>query len=171
MFSTLAALAGSSYVVPAVIAVVTAMFLLRIARRRGAAPAQIESMPTETKSEREAPAEVRQWQVECHDLARSTRAELDSRVAALQQLLVAADQRIARLESFCGRSASEPSTTLRPHFDPPPAEGLETATARTAAIYAMSDAGLNAAAIANRLRERLGEIEATLRLRSTLQSR
>jgi hypothetical protein len=110
------------------------------------------------------PAEARQWQVELHDLARTTRAELDTRLAALQQLLVEADRRIARLEKL-ERGAALKSNMPRPHFDPPPADRDETAGPRTAAIYAMADAGLNVAAIANRLNEKLSEVETTLRLR------
>jgi len=169
MFSTLAVLAtlaGNSYVVPAVVAALTAVFLVRIWRRRAGTSARDDGVTSSVvRSQREAPAEVRQWQVEWHDMARSTRADLDTRLAAMQQLLVAADQRIARLESLTQGAIEQHSTTPRPHFDPPPADGLETAIARTTAIYAMSDAGLNAAAIANRLRERLGEVEATLGLR------
>ena len=164
MFSKLADLASHSFVVPAVVAAVTAMLLLRLWRRRPAEAASADSAaPLEARSERIAPAEARQWQVEFHDLARSTRAELDTRLAALQQLLIEADRRIARLESL-ERGATEKSVTPRPHFDPPTTDPTESEP-RTAAIYAMSDAGLNAAAIANRLREKLGEIEATLRLR------
>jgi hypothetical protein len=164
MFSKLADLAGNSFVVPAVIAAVTAMLLMRLWRRRPPVAGSVDSAaPLEAKHERIAPAEARQWQVELHDLARSTRAELDTRLTALQQLLIEADRRIARLESLERRS-TEKSVTPRPHFDPPPADG-SASEPRTAAIYAMADAGLNAAAIANRLREKLGEVEATLRLR------
>jgi hypothetical protein len=139
--------------------------LMRFRQRRSAETAGDEpTASVEKKTERVMPAEARQWQVELHDLARTTRAELDTRIAALQQLLVEADRRIARLETL-ERGGSEKSVTPRPHFDPP-VDREETAGPRTAAIYAMADAGLNAAAIANRLREKLGEVESTLRLRS-----
>jgi hypothetical protein len=164
MLSKLVDLAGNSLVVPAVVAAVTAIMLARLWRRRPADAGSMDAAaPLEPRCERIVPAEARQWQVELHDLARSTRGELDTRLAALQQLLVEADRRIARLESL-ERGAAEKSVTPRPHFDPPPTDQTESEP-RTAAIYAMADAGLNAAAIANRLQEKLGEVEATLRLR------
>jgi hypothetical protein len=164
MITMLAAWAGNSYAGPALVAVATVVLLARL-RRRPPVPGNVEdAMPPASTAERGVPAEARQWQVELHELARTTRAELDTRLAALQQLLVEADRRIARLASLEGR-VTEKSATPRPHFDPPPADREEAAGPRTAAIYAMADAGLNAAAIANRLREKLSEVETTLRLR------
>ena len=45
-----------------------------------------------------APAEFLQWQVELHDTARDLKAELDSKMIALQILIQSASQQAARLE-------------------------------------------------------------------------
>jgi len=166
MLALLAAFDFRPFAVPAMVAAAAALLILtQIRKRRQSGGAESgPAVPSGVESDRAMPAEGRQWQVELHDLTRSTRAELDTRLAALQRLLIEADRRIARLESL-ERSAQERPATPRPHFDPPPADRDATAGRRTAAIYAMADAGLNAAAIANRLREKLSEVESTLGLR------
>ena len=100
----------------AVVAAVTTLFMMRAraARRRqqagtAATPAAIvrshvESLTVSTK-------DVRRTLVEMHDFARDTQATLDNKLAMLQQLLVAADERIARLEelecAFASREEDE----------------------------------------------------------------
>lgn len=48
----------------------------------------------------DAPAEVLRWQVEMHETARDLKAELDTKMRALQVLIRDADEKIARLESL-----------------------------------------------------------------------
>ena len=46
-----------------------------------------------------APKEYERWQVEMHDLARELRAELDSKIVLLEQLIREANEAAARLET------------------------------------------------------------------------
>lgn len=142
----------------------TTLILFRIAaRRRQATPNSQEVAPSATSR---TPRGVERWEAELHEFAREVEARLDNKIAALQQLLILADQRTAKLESLGleplpQQTATEPAATLSgPHF-PPSANRHNTQTA----VIAMHDAGNGAAAIANRLQLPIGEVELMLSLR------
>jgi hypothetical protein len=52
------------------------------------------------------PEELRRWEIEMHELARSLAAEMGTRVAVLQQLLRSVESQSARLEGLLARAAS-----------------------------------------------------------------
>jgi hypothetical protein len=150
-----------SLVVFAVIAAVTTWLVFRTARRTRSLPE-----PTKANVPSSASPEAERWQVELYDFARDVEARLNTKIAVLQQLIATADERIVKLESLgldeprsaASASSAEPASPPRPHFDDSP-------SARHAAVYAMADAGNNAAAIANRLGTPIGEVELILSLR------
>lgn len=142
-------------------------------------------------------AELQHWEVEMHELARDLSGRLDSKLSALQQLVIQADARIARLEELlgervaAGRNAEPEPAPTSPAFnrsnrigindptepfpmpalklpEPPPTAAGASATGsdeRYAAIYELSDTGLTAARIAERLGTPVGEVELILSLR------
>ena len=130
-----------------------------------------------TRATAHAPQAAERWQVDLHDFTREAEARLDAKMAALQRLILTADERIAHLESL-GLDAPAPSSVEREARPASPAAGPHFATsettppaqARAAAIYAMADAGNNAATIANRLGSPIAEVELILSLRRTQRS-
>lgn len=138
--------------------------LQRFKRRREAA---LANKNLEQASPAPMPQAAERWQIELHDFTREAEARLDTKLAALQRLIVAADERIAHLESLgldCPpKTASE--TISGPHFST--AQAAPQGQARTAAIFAMADAGNSAASIANRLGTPIAEVELILSLRRT----
>jgi hypothetical protein len=137
----------------------------------------------------QAPAEVKQWEVQTHELAREVTARLDSKMAALEHLMRAAHQESLRLETAIAtaRAASllpEPVTTTpitqadslqdatrelergerhapvpKPHFDRPASR-----------IYALADAGLPPEQIAAETSTPVGEVHLILGLRAQSQA-
>jgi flagellar biosynthesis/type III secretory pathway M-ring protein FliF/YscJ len=67
-----------------------------------AKPRAPQSLPTQ-----DAPAELLRWQVQMHETARDLKAELDSKMSALQALVRMARQECQRLEELLDRSAEE----------------------------------------------------------------
>jgi hypothetical protein len=70
-------------------------------RRRREAPVLEHTAREEKKAARslsDAPTDVLRWHVELHDTARDLKAELDSKITALQVLIRMAGQEAARLE-------------------------------------------------------------------------
>ncbi len=132
------------------------------------------SVSQTTRATAHAPQAAERWQVELHDFTREAEARIDAKLAALQRLILTADERIAHLESVgldvpplsSADHESRPAATLPgPHFAK--TETTPPAQARAAAIYAMADAGNNAATIANRLGSPIAEVELILSLRRT----
>jgi hypothetical protein len=136
-----------------------------------------------------APAEVREWEVQFHELARDVSARIDSKMAALAHLLRAAHHETLRLEAAIGRAqaasllpAEPPAAAMEfsqasqaevlqqaarsgerrsmPHAAPKP--NLERPTAR---IYALADAGHSSRRIALETGVPQGEVELILGLR------
>lgn len=64
--------------------------------------------PAPTAHHLGAPAEVRRWEAELHELTRELRGQLDTKIALLEHLIRDAGQHAARLEA-----ALERATTLR----------------------------------------------------------
>jgi hypothetical protein len=137
-----------------------AMFRVAALRRRQQQADRQVAMPQPTATGG-PPRGVARWEAELHEFTREVEARLDNKMAVLQQLVVHADERIAKLERLAVAAPLEVppvATSLAgPHF--------AEARSRHAAVFAMSDAGHNAAVIANRLSAPIGEIELILTLR------
>jgi hypothetical protein len=139
--------------------------------------------------------ELERWEVEMHETARELKAQLDSKMSALQALIADADRAAARLETAY-KNCSDPSDgqhSANLHFSKPQnstrgadknqwiglpsnqAEALRPATAtstpdtsaryRQDEIYSLADIGLSDAAIAQKLAVPIGEVELILSLR------
>ncbi len=59
---------------------------------------------------RDAPADAQRWLVEMHDLQRELKAELDTKIVVVQQLLRQADERIATLKREQASAAQSPTS-------------------------------------------------------------
>ncbi|MHB8969535.1 MAG: hypothetical protein ACYC3X_00480 [Pirellulaceae bacterium] len=115
----------------------------------------------------EPPDDVLQWQVEMHELGRTLKAELDTKMRLLHLLIGQARVESERLEQ------------LLAGLDPARMAGLESSSPdpgqpisgdihpQQSAIYALADAGQSAHEIAARLEAPLGEVELLLSLRTT----
>ena len=139
------------------------------------------------------PKEFEQWEVTMHELARDLSGQLDSKIRILELLIREADKAAARLETALARprSGGEPKRELgRPvpaapngkknvdqALAPTSAPVAATRTAATASplntadkprfdrIYALADAGLSPATIANQIGSQVGEVELILGIR------
>ena len=132
----------------------------------------------------DAPPEILRWQVEMHDAARHLKAELDSKMVALQAIIRIASEESARLETAIARAEqlgiSECADTLAAIEElsasddlgdglPPAAAPTTVAemAARRDVVYQLADQGLAASAIARSIDAPLGEVELLMSLRST----
>ena len=130
----------------------------------------------------DSPSEVVRWQVELYETARDIKAEIDTKLAALQAMTIAARQECDRLELLIARAQrlngpvdslaaiedladpaamSDPSR-LQQVVDrlPPPSRPVGPSQRR--AIQQLSASGLAPAAIAERLGLPVGEVELML---------
>lgn len=142
----------------------TTLLMIRLhARRRQPANDQRSASSPPIGPSR-PPRAVEQWEAELFDYCREVEGRIDTKLAALQQLILSADERIAHLESL---GLDGPASSL----DVPSGEALQgphftEPTARQTAVFAMADAGHDAATIANRLNASITDVEMLLRLRS-----
>lgn len=100
-----------------------AFFLLRNSaglfargRKKEADPQEIRKLLGERSRDTalaDAPPEVLRWQVEMHETARDLKAEIDTKLAALQALTIAARQERERLEATI-RQAEELHRSAEP---------------------------------------------------------
>jgi hypothetical protein len=122
-------------------------------------------------------------EVRLHDSLREAQGRLDTKIAALNQLIVDADRESARLERLLARLAGAtppvPQTAGGQRSgDPwaderaagPPKNGRKTdafpvPNSYHSKVYALADAGIDAPGIARRVGSGLGEIELILGLR------
>jgi len=131
----------------------------------------------------DAPPEILRWQVEMHETARHLKAELDSKMSALQAMTRIASEESARLEAVIARAerlgisscadtlaaieamhgSDDSGTSLK--SDAPLANPDEIA-ARRAAVYQLADQGLAATAIARSMGAPLGDVELLMSLRT-----
>jgi hypothetical protein len=147
-------------------------------KRRVARPAA----PNRDRSLIDAPPEVLRWQVEMHDTARDLKAELDSKIGALQAVVRIAGEESSRLEAAIARAErlgiSSCRDTLQEIEDlaevgasqsPLPEINDEIPIGREAhhdRIYALAERGLPPAAIAEQTGATLGDVEMLLSLKS-----
>lgn len=74
----------------------------------------------------DGPRQMQQWQVEMYEIERELSARLDSKIVAVEQLLITAERERRRLESLLGQSEPRPPSDNVPHAPESPAEGLLT---------------------------------------------
>jgi DNA-binding NarL/FixJ family response regulator len=145
------------------------------------------------ESSAEAPIEMLRWQVEMHETARALKGELDSKLAALQALVLMAGQESERLETAIKKAESldlaAPRDTLAriegladpaalasadalarvadamPQLPTDVAGDLFEADKKTSAIARLLEKGHSADEISRRLGLPIGEIELLLSLR------
>jgi len=131
----------------------------------------------------DAPPEILRWQVEMHETARDLKAELDSKMSALQAIIRIASEESSRLEAVIARAellgvspcadtlaaieeltgSEDCGSTLPP--DTSLADSAEI-VARRDAVYRLADQGLAASAIARSIGASLGDVELLMSLRS-----
>lgn len=116
-----------------------------------------------------APPDVLGWQVEMHEIAREMKAELDTKMRALQVLIAQARHEADRLEQILTRFES---VGERPLDELPETRRSESRSSwlpgspdRQAEIFALADQGHSAADIAAQVGTPLGEVELILSLR------
>lgn len=124
-----------------------------------------------------------QMEVRLHDSLREAQGRLDTKIAALNQLIVDADRESARLEALIERLKAGTSTDSNSSVPDPSYIGASAgknghleagALGRVSPfdnpdhkkIYALADAGLDAPGIARRVGSGLGEVELILGLRN-----
>lgn len=131
----------------------------------------------------DAPPEILRWQVEMHETARELKAELDSKMSALQATIRMAREESERLEATVARAEqlgiSPCADTLAAieelnggersigcTLPAVPMDGSTQISAHRDAIYQLADQGLAASEIANSIGVPLGDVELLISLRS-----
>lgn len=168
-------------------------YLGRVSRRPVSA---LEKVPRPRASSRQAlddaPPELLRWQVEMHDTARDLKAELDTKITVVRQLLLMVAEHQERIERSIARAeqlglprcrdtlsdiqdATAPSATrtgqptdpdARGCLPPTSAESQGQLTDRRQAVSRLADLGYTSAAIADQLSLSVGDVEMLLSLRS-----
>ena len=186
----------STILMAAGVALAALVFLRASWRRRTAQPAGPGASADRGSGQSLAPAppELSRWQVEMHETGRDLKAELDSKLSALQTLVALARRERALLESAIARAHGEeiqpPTSTLAAieslgdaaaiddprrlaevvaQVAPPPGDLPADLFARdrdSLQIGRLADQGLSPASIAEHLHLPLGEVELLLSLRS-----
>lgn len=174
-----------------------AFFLMRGASRRRAAPSSNSTPPSDRGRDialADAPPDLLRWQVELHETARDLKAELDSKLSAMQTLVAMARQerallttsieqaRAAGIEPTGGTLAAieglgdpaaleDPGRLALVAAQMPPLPGgvpgdLFEGDRTSLAISRLADQGLAPNSIAEQLNLPLGEVELKLSLRT-----
>ncbi len=124
----------------------------------------------------DAPRQILRWQVEMHETARDLKAELDSKMMALQALVQLAREETSRLENAISRArrveadCSTESAALEAVLDfghplseiATSNETLPGTRQQRRAAFILADQGRTAQAIANEVGATLGEVEMML---------
>ena len=130
----------------------------------------------------DAPPEILRWHVEMHETSRHLKAELDSKMSALQAIIRIASEEAMRLEAAISRAEqlgispcadtlaaieeldvsddSGGSRLYESHEKP------DEIAARRDAVYQLADQGLAANAIAKSIGAPLGDVELLMSLRT-----
>lgn len=133
---------------------------------------QPRAMPAQTKTAAPAdrPDDLRRWEIEMHELARSLTADVNMRVAVLQQLLISAEAESARLKRLLEQTAqaapgNQPSPSAD-RADPPHSKETRPRVApRRDEILELARLGASLSEIAARTGAPPGEIDLVLGLR------
>ncbi|MBI2481027.1 MAG: hypothetical protein HYV60_21050 [Planctomycetia bacterium] len=135
----------------------------------------------------DAPPEILRWHVEMHETARELKAELDSKMSALQAITRIASEESARLEAAITRAErlgiSTRADTLTAIeglngsddssgglLSDDSSLGLDELAARRDAVYRLADQGLATNAIAQSIGAPLGDVELLMSLRGNAAS-
>ncbi len=128
----------------------------------------------------DAPREILRWQVEMHETARELKAELESKMLALQSLIRLADERSEKLEGAIRRaeslgcvphfdafaatktSSGAPSDVATQSTESKPYIPLPGTNGQRQAIFRLADLGQNVAAIADAVGASIGDVELIL---------
>ncbi len=158
----------------AAILLVTIPMLLRIYRYQARQKRRGPVRPSARQAKRDprglragAPDSIVLWEVEMQELARDLKAEIDSKMVALEQLIRDADRAANRLERAAAVTDDPDIVAVAETPDVmPPVESnsLENAGLRDQ-VYALADYGYSVADIASRLATQAGQVELILRLR------
>lgn len=144
-------------------AAATTLLMFRLqTRRRQRVKSEPTSMAPSSNVSR-PPRAVEQWEAELFEYCREVEGRIDTKIAALQQLILSADARIAHLENL--GLDGESSSPDGPGGEPLQGPHFAEVPARQAAVFAMADAGHDAATIANRLQTSITDVEMLLLLR------
>ncbi len=152
----------------AAILVMTIPMLLRIYRyqsRTRRKDAQQPPAATDPRGLRAtAPDAIVRWEVQMQELARDSKAEIDSKMVALAQLIHDADRAAKRLEDAMARIP--PEARQGAGKEPGPAGPRHSnSEALREEVCLLADYGFSAGDIASRLSTTVDEVELILRLR------
>ncbi|MDA1052052.1 MAG: hypothetical protein O3C40_16420 [Planctomycetota bacterium] len=131
----------------------------------------------------DAPPEILRWHVEMHEATRHLKAELDSKMSALQAIIRIASEESARLEAAIARAellgispCADTLAAIEELNGSDDSDGgllpdaslarQDELAARRAAVYQLADRGLAASAIARSIGAPLGDIELLMSLRT-----
>lgn len=148
--------------------------------KRGKTDPHLEKVDCPIQQDRpvtNVPVEVLRWEVQMHETARDLKAEIDSKMCALQVLIRQAREEADRLEKLLGAESSEPSDEststdrdrsidIRTNGAPAAEPILPGTTQCRDEIYALADEGQTPTTIASLVGAPVGEIELILSLRS-----
>ncbi|MCA9245528.1 MAG: hypothetical protein KDA42_00405 [Planctomycetales bacterium] len=160
MIFPLASVAAS---LPLLAGVALATFLLmrRLAkRRRSDQRLQTQASTPMPGALGKEPAQLLRFQVEMQELHRELSARLDTKMAALLQLIRQADERIETLEQLKADSTSP----VQKAGAEPASDERELPASDEIEILKLAAQGFSAATIAHRTSKSLAEVEATLHL-------
>lgn len=115
----------------------------------------------------DAPPDMVRWQVEMHDFARDMKAELNSKMGALQSLIHMANVEVARLEEVIERAEQCDHHGTVAARQPNPLEQLPGDRKQRELVYAMADIGEPSETIAVAAGTSVGEVEMMLSCRGT----
>jgi hypothetical protein len=154
----------------AAILVITITLLLRGYRYQARQKRGSSSHPSKHQVDKDprglragAPDSIVRWEVEMQELARDLKAEIDSKMVALQHLIHDADRAANRLETALGSASSANAESSEEQRAAGP-QALENEALREE-VYTLADYGFSLADIASRLATSVGQIELILRLR------
>jgi hypothetical protein len=108
------------------------------------------------------PAQIMRWEVEMHDFARDICGRIDSKIAMLQKLLVAAEARERSLSHALSAPVTQKTST--PIVVEPDVEPRVLRRDRLSEIYRLADEGYPSQAIAQQLHSSVGDVELILSL-------
>jgi hypothetical protein len=109
------------------------------------------------------PAQLLRWEVEMHDLARDISARLDSKIALLQKLLIAAEEREKHLAGLLAKAAPDAAASAGA-LAQVNAAPLVIKQDRLGEIYRLADEGRSSCEIAQRVHSAVGDVELILSL-------